>query len=104
MPPYSPSEVLAEIQTALEVLGDFLSPGRLLEAWQIKGAKAPGWRYAQISAAVVLGDASQIERLLFDAELAECRRPDKVCEQFRFFERRVHEYLAGKKRDLQTGA
>lgn len=92
-PPTPPEEVLRAIHLALDRLRPFLGLDKLPGAWEIQGAKVPGWRYTEITVHLLRGDRQLVLERLEAARSEFCKREDEICEQFRGFEQRVKSRL-----------
>jgi len=88
-PPSTADEVLVAVDAALETLKDFMPLSRLPEAWNIRGAQTPGWRFHEIVVFYLLEDRMKMNAKLEAARASLCQTEDGVCEQFRGFEKRL---------------
>lgn len=95
-PPSETHEVLPVINAALEKLRGFATLDGLVNAWDLEGAKRPGWQYSRIAAELLNQNWPAARRDLDIARLELCRHKDEVCDQFNSFAGRVLERFGGK--------
>ena len=87
--PSTADEVLVAIDAALEKLKSFMPLSRLPDAWNIRGAQTPGWRFNQIVVYFLLEDRVKVKEHIEAARASLCQTEDAICEQFRGFEKRL---------------
>jgi hypothetical protein len=92
-PPTSVAEVMGTIEAGLDRLRDFMSLEKLIAAWDLEGAKRPGWHYSRIAAELYRGNRDAVVKDVVSARADLCKYSDEVCEQFTSFARRVAERL-----------
>lgn len=94
-PPSQADEVIRTIDLALERMRSFLSLDCLPAAWQIRGTKAPGWRYKRIVLFLLLGDSGALRTEIEAARGEYCVQNDEMCAEFLAFEQAVKSRLPG---------
>lgn len=87
-------DVLSAITLAEERLLPYLRLENLAGVWNLTSRTSdPAWRYREIALLLLRGETRDVSDRLDAARADFCRYEDEVCEQFKDFERRVHQHL-----------
>ena len=92
-PPTTITEVITNIDAALDRLRPLLSLDRLAEAWDLKGTRDPSWRYREVLLLILRRESDKAMDRLADAKKEFCQSENPICERFRRFEYRLFESL-----------